>query len=312
MRKRARAFWVPGLVAAVAIGVVIVRDNRATGQKQGSAGEGDARQADREAIEKSARAFMKAFDERDAAQLASFWTDEGEMHEPGGGMIQGRANIEKSFRELFKEHPKAKLEVLVENIRFPAANLAIEEGVLRQSSTGNALPSTTLYSVTHVKDGGQWKVALSREWGAGQDRLEDLAWLVGKWKATVGDQEVSLVIAKEAKKPSLVGRFAKKSKGKDVFSGTMKIFIDTSRGQILSWHFDDDGGHGQALWVRDGNRWVLDSIGVLPDGTQTASVNILSRINNDELTWRSIDRVMGNQELPDTVPIRLVRSTEAR
>ncbi|MBI3407231.1 MAG: nuclear transport factor 2 family protein [Planctomycetes bacterium] len=307
MRKRVRAFLVPTVIAAAAIGFLIARDNRATGQKQGAAGDGDGRPADREAIEKSARAFMKAFEQGDAAQVASLWTEQGEMHEPGGEVIQGRANIEKSFREHFKHNPKAKMDVLIENIRFPGPNLAIEEGVLRHTGAGKELPSTTLYSVTHVKDGGQWKVAVSREWGAGQDRLEDLAWLVGKWKAAVGDQEVTLLIAKEAKKPSLVGRFTKKAQGKDVFSGTMKIFIDTARGQLRSWHFDDEGGHGQALWIRDGNRWVLDSIAVLPDGTETASVNILGRINNDELTWRSIDRVMGNEELPDTVPIRLVR-----
>ena len=95
--------------------------------------------------------------------------------------------------------------------------------------------------------------------------------------------------------------------GKVVASGTLKISLDPQRGQLRSWHFDDDGGHGQALWLRDGNNWVLDSIGVLSDGTETASVSLLGRLNPDEVTWRSIDRVAGDRPVPDTVPVKLTR-----
>jgi hypothetical protein len=52
---------------------------------------------------------------------------------------------------------------------------------------------------------------------------------------------------------------------------------------------------------------VLDSAGVLGDGTPTAAVNILGRAGADEITWRSIDRVMGERALPDTAPVRLTR-----
>ena len=48
-------------------------------------------------------------------------------------MLRGRAAIEKAFAEFFKEHPKSKVEVRIESIHFPARNLAIEEGILRQS-----------------------------------------------------------------------------------------------------------------------------------------------------------------------------------
>ena len=87
----------------------------------------------------------------------------------------------------------------------------------------------------------------------------------------------------------------------------MKIGLDGQRGQIRSWHFDEDGGHGQCLWIRDGKTWVLDAIGALPDGTETGAVNMLSRLSNDELTWRSIDRVVGGKALPDTMPVKLTR-----
>jgi hypothetical protein len=57
---------------------------------------------------------------------------------------------------------------------------------------------------------------------------------------------------------------------------------------------------------------VLDATGVMGDGTETASVNVLGRLNNDAITWQSIDRVLGDQELPDTTPIRLTRVQAAK
>lgn len=297
---------VVGLVA-----LLTMAGHSAQGQKLGkkklAAGPDKGAEADREAIRKTTRDFVEAFEKGDAKAVASLWTEQGECHEADGDVMQGRAAIEKAFAEFFQLNPKSKMEVVIESIRFPAADLAIEEGILRQISAGKELPTTTLYSVTHVRQGGQWKIAVSREWGAGRDRLEDLDWLIGTWKAAVGDQEVMLSFSRDKKKPFLHGEITQKKSGKVASSGTMKIGIDPQRDQLRSWHFAEDGGHGQALWVRDRNNWVLDSQGVQGDGTETASVNILGRLSNDELTWRSIDRVMGDQELPDTVPIKLTR-----
>jgi uncharacterized protein (TIGR02246 family) len=271
-----------------------------------------ARKSDRDAIEKAARFFTQAFAKGDAKAIASLWTEQGEEQDASGQRIRGRPAIEKAYADFFKEKPGVKIEVLIESIRFPAPGVAIEEGLLRQVDPGRELPGTTLYSTVHVREGGQWKIASSREWGAGQDRLEDLDWLVGKWTAKFDDQEVTLTFSRSASKPYLMGEFTRKANGKVVSTGTMRIGPDPQTGQLRSWHFDEDGGHGQALWVRDRNAWVLDSVGVLPDGTETAAVNLLGRLNNDTITWRSIDRVLGGQQVPDTVPMRLTRVREGK
>jgi uncharacterized protein (TIGR02246 family) len=271
-----------------------------------------ARKKDRDAIEKAARDFTQAFAKGDAKAVAGLWAEQGEVQDASGLRIRGRAAIEKAYAELFKEKPGVKIEVLIEGIRFPAANVAIEEGLLRQVDPGRELPGTTLYSTVHVREGGQWKIASSREWSAGQDRLEDLDWLVGKWAAKFNDQDVTLTFSRNDRKHFLSGEFTRKTKGKVVSTGTMRISADPQTGQLRSWHFDEDGGHGQALWVRDRNQWVLDSVGVLPDGTETAAVNLLGRLNNDAITWRSIDRIMGGQQVPDTVPLKLTRVREGK
>jgi uncharacterized protein (TIGR02246 family) len=270
---------------------------------------GEDRAADRAAIEKSSAEFARAFAKGDAKAIAALWTEDGEYHDEGGTSLRGRAAIEQAFREHFKEKTGAAVEVLIESIRFPARDLAIEEGLVRQTSPGKELPATTRYSVLHAREGGQWKIAVAREWGADQDRLEDLAWLIGTWHVKLQDNDVSLTFTREKDKPFISGRFTKKAKGKTVAGGTMKIALDPQTGRLRSWHFDDDGGYGHAHWLRDGNRWVLDAAGVGADGTDTASVNILGRVSHDAITWRSIDRVAGERHLPDTTPIKLTRTT---
>jgi uncharacterized protein (TIGR02246 family) len=264
------------------------------------------------AIRKLARSFEMAFAKGDARACAAFWTENGEHEDASGAVTRGRANIEKTFAQFFKQNPGTKIDILLESIHFPAPGLAVEQGLMRQSGAGKRLPSTTLYSVTHYLGKEGWKIASAREWGAGQDRLQDLEWLVGTWKAGLKGDETTLAFTWDGKKPFINGKFTRKSQGRVLTSGSMRIGMDPQRGQLRSWNFDDDGGFGQSLWLRDGNNWVLDCIGVTSDGAHHEAVNILGRLSNNELTWRSIDRVMGNEHLPDAAPVKLVRVQQGR
>jgi uncharacterized protein (TIGR02246 family) len=303
MSTRTTRFLAGGVIAVLAIGVLSARDGPV-----GKSPADQGREADQATIRSMAKDFAAAFNKGDAKAIAAQWTDAGECFDAAGVPLRGRAEIEKAYADFFKEKPRAKIDVLVDSVHFPAPDLAIEEGLLRQSTGGKDLPTTTNYSATHVRSGGKWLTAVSHEWGAGQDRLEDLDWLVGQWTANLKDQTVTLTFTRDEQKPFLLGRFTTKAGDKTVNTGTFRVGLDPQTGQLRSWHFDENGGHGQALWVRDGSRWVLDAVGVLGDGAETASVNILGRLNNDEITWQSIDRVMGDQELPDTTPIRLTRT----
>src|SRR5262245_61293046 len=113
----------------------------ATGDRDGpSAGEKKPAGADEKALIAQARDFAALFAKQDAKAIASLWTEQGEMHDDGGGVAKGRADIEQAFAALFKEKPKARIEVLVDSIRFPAKDLAVEEGILRLSPADNELP----------------------------------------------------------------------------------------------------------------------------------------------------------------------------
>jgi len=316
MRSSARLLVAIGLIAAAPVAVILAGGQTPPPAKTPASttvGEGDKeRDADREAIRQSARDFIEAYAKGDAKAVAASWTTNGEFQQEGGLDLRGRDAIEKAYSELFKDKTQGKVEVEILAIRFLSRDTAIEEGFLRQTPDGPGLPSSTLYRALHVREDGKWKVAASREWGGGEDRLGDLAWLIGKWEGGPRGQEINLAFEKDPATPFIVGRSTRKADGKPAASGTMRIGLDTQRGQLHSWHFDDTGGHGEALWVRDGNRWVLDAIGAQGDGVPTEAVNVLARLSNDEFTWRSIDRVVGGEPLPDTLPVKLTRVRERK
>jgi hypothetical protein len=160
----------------------------------------------------------------------------------------------------------------------------------------------------HVREDGKWRIACSREWGAAENRLADLDWLIGTWRGKADDAEMAIAFVREKDYPFLVGEFTSTAAGKTVSLGIMKVGLDPVSGQFMSWHFDPDGGHGHGLWVRDGKHWAVDSQGTQPDGADTAAVNILTRLGDDEVGWRSIDRMVGGRAQPDSLPVRLKRA----
>jgi uncharacterized protein (TIGR02246 family) len=278
--------------------------------------------ADRDVILKTARDFADAFNRRDAKAIAALWTENGESREAGGRTFVGRAAIEKAYAELFKANTGpggggpasggSKIEVLVKSVRFPAKDLAVEEGLLRISKGPKDLPATTAYVAVHIREGGQWKIALASEGGVGQDRLEDLHWLFGEWTTKVKDGTLKLSFARDPRKSFITATFTRTAPGKEPVAGSVRIALDPETDQIRSWGFEDDGAHSQALWTCDGKSWVLDMRGVLADGTPTAERIVLQRAGPDVVTWRAIDRVVGETKLPDTTPMRLTRTTASK
>ncbi len=262
--------------------------------------------SDKAAIEQSARDFESAFNRGDAKAIAAMWTANGESR--GEQILIGRDAIEKGYSEFFKANPDAKIEVLFDVVRFPADNLAVEEGLLRLTHGPKSLPSTTQYTALHIRDNGVWKIAISTESGAGIERVEDLDWLGGDWVSSANDSDVKFSFKKDPTKPVILASYRHTRKGEDPISGTMRIAGDPETDLLRSWSFQDDGGHSQAIWTHDGKSWLIETHGVLANGTPTSEVIVLQRVGPDVITWRSIDRVLGDTPMENTVPLRLTRT----
>lgn len=307
MSRKSTILTLMGLAVAMLFGVLSASGRNAPGLQAQQPAAQPAGDADHEAIVKSARVFADTFNKGDAKAVAALWTANGENRDSSGQSFVGRAAIEKAYEEFFKANPGMKIEVLVKSVRFPAKDMAVEEGLLRFARGPKSLPETTSYVVVHAREEGQWKIALSSEGAVGQDRLEDLEWLLGEWTTKVKDDAVKFSFTRDSKKSTIIATFTRTPPGKEPISGSIRIALDPETGRIRSWSFEDDGAHSQSLWVNDGKSWILDTRGVLANGTPTAERIVLQRVSTDVITWRAIDRVVGDTALADTPPMRLTR-----
>jgi uncharacterized protein (TIGR02246 family) len=267
-------------------------------------------EADRKAILKAGKDFIKAFEKGDAKAVASFWTEQGEYIDDDGSTLRGRAAIQEAYEKSFAKHPKRKAKVEVESLRFPSSNSAIEEGYFTVQR-GKDDTITSRYSVLHVKENGQWRMAVVREWPREASTLHELSWLIGSWTAKRDDAEVHTTYEWWGDKKFLRMQFTITEKGRTQ-KGFQLIGRDAATGNVRSWTFEEDGDFGEATWARDGKRWVLDSAGVVGEGSVMSATIILTRVNNDAFTWQAINRVIDGEELEDAPPVKVTRVKEKK
>src|SRR5262249_29405520 len=149
-----------------------------------------------------------------------------------------------------RNRPKGKVEIEIASIRFPSRDTAIEEGAAGVTEPDAGSPAPSRYVVLHVREGGQWRIALARGWGGRSDNLQDLAWLVGDWVAKSKDREMRLTFAWNPNKTFIENHYSVSEAGRPASSGTQHICKNARTGQICSWTFEEDGGRGQARWSR--------------------------------------------------------------
>ena len=294
-----------GAIAIVVCGGFALGDELAARQPPAAA----ATDPDREAIMKSARDFAEAFNRGDAKAAASMYTENGESREADGRMFVGQAAIEKAFADSFKASPGVKVEVLVRSVRFPAKDLAIEEGLLRFSRGPKPLPETTSYTALHVREGGVWRMAQTTESGGGIDRLEDLEWLLGDWTTQAPSGAIAFSFTRDPKSPAIIGKFTRTPLGKATINGSIRIAVDPTTGRIHSSGSEDNGSFSHATWTCDGKSWILDVHGFTVFGAPASERILLQRATPNSITWRAVDRMMGSADFPDTVPLQLMRAT---
>jgi uncharacterized protein (TIGR02246 family) len=290
------------------IAVVLLAIGHLAGPLPAGKGKGDGGKdaADTAAIKKTGQSFIKAYLAGDAKAMAAHWTENGEYFADDGTILRGRAEIEKSYAELFeKKKPYKEAEIEITSIRFPSKDTAIEEGYFKVRGE-KGLPTSSKYSVLHVREGGKWLMAMVREWPSEGTSLRDLDWLIGTWEAKREDTEVRTTYEWWGNKSFIRMQITIKQKGQ-TREGFQMIAKDRSTGEIRSWTFDAEGSFGEATWSLDGKKWVQDSAGVTEDGTVLAQTNILTRIDDNTFTFQSVERSVNGQEVDDIPPVRVTR-----
>jgi uncharacterized protein (TIGR02246 family) len=257
-----------------------------------------------------------AFANADAKGLASCWTPGGEFIGPGGASAEGRESIEKLFQEAFASHKQGKLLLHVQRFRLVNDSLAIVDAVA-EVKPAVATGGTPLASFVLVKHDGRWLIESAREVTAHMppqtNHLKDLEWLVGEWASATSPAGISMRTTCDwtANQAFLIRKF--KVEGKDMMlrGGTEVIGWDPRSESFRSWAFDSDGGFGESLWVRDGNRWMIKFSGTLADGGMLSATHILTKVDDNTLTVQSKDRTVNGTAQPDIPETMLKRQAAA-
>ena len=140
-----------------------------------------------------------------------------------------------------------------------------------------------------------------------EDYLKDLEWLIGDWAPAAKDQPLRLHFEWMAQKNFIKNTYMVTKDGQSTLTGGQIIGWNPKLGHIVSWHFDAQGGFGEDVWTKDGSKWVIEATGMLRDGSETTSVNIVTPIDANSFTWQSIKRTLDGVGLPDMPPVKIVR-----
>ncbi len=279
--------------------------------------------ADRAAAEKTIRQsaddFTKAFNAGDAKKIAALWTAGGMMSDETGRTLRGQKAIEDEYTAFFKSHPGAQIEIAIQSIDFPAPNMAVEEGTGIMTFKDGGPTSSSRYSAVHTLQDGKWQMATVREASAQvapstADRLQPIAWLIGKWQAKTEKITATSDFHWVANKNFIVRNYDVQSGGTVRSTGVQIIGWDPRSQQPRSWSFDSSGGFGGGVWMPMPDGWRVDSSGVMADGTPTSSRDFVIRVPGDDnvFGWRSTNRMAGGTPLADTSEIVLDRMPDAK
>jgi hypothetical protein len=162
-----------------------------------------------------------------------------------------------------------------------------------------------------VKRDGRWLISSIREEPEPlirpHERLKDLEWMIGEWVDQGSDSHVRVSCRWSEDGNFMLRRFTVNMQGKPVMTIHQRVGWDPLAKQFRSWEFDSEGGYGEGRWIRDGERWVIKHNGVRPEGTTASATHIVSRERHDLVHWSSVDRVVGDESVPEENHYVMVR-----
>jgi uncharacterized protein (TIGR02246 family) len=266
---------------------------------------------------KRAQEFIAAFNKGDAKAVAAFWLPDADYVDQVGREYKGREAIEQLYEKTFAARKGAKLAIHVLSAKLIAPDVAIEDGVTEVTPADGHLSSAARFTAVVVKKDGEWYFQSVRDSVAhppsNAAHFEDLEWMIGEWTGEAEKGESGTATYNWAENQNfIVSTFATTLDGVPVVGGTQWIGWDAVDKQIRSWSFYSGGGIGEATWSKDGNQWMLKITAHTAAGKKLSATNILTKTDDDHMTWQITKLTADGQPLPDQKPLKLKRVKPAQ
>lgn len=264
-----------------------------------------------QAIRQSSQEFVVAFNKGDAKAVAALWTPTGEYVDDSGRVFAGRAAIEGEYARFFKEHPGHKIKLAIDSLKLLSDAAAMEDGRAFLDPEPAGAPAISKYTVVHVKVNGSWLMSSVRDTHvptpSAYRHLQDFEWLVGSWEAEEHGAKTEVTCRWIANKSYFERSYRVTKGGQVTAAGVQIIGWNPQLGAPQSWLFVSDGGQTTGKWTPRENGWMIESQGMLADGTPTTAVTTFTKLDEDAFAWQSLSRTAGGMSLPDTEEIVLKR-----
>lgn len=268
---------------------------------------------DETAIRKAVETYAEAYNRGDAQGAATHWSRQGSYLTVNGEYAKGPKKIRPALEKFFAENKGIKVKVSVFDVQIQSPSRAIAKGFAVFERLGEE-KSEVLFTATHVKEGGSWKLLKVEEEESAVPletiaKLGELEWLIGDWVDQ--DEEASVETTyRWGKDYAFINGTFRVTVGDSIdLEGTQVIGWDPVAKKIRSWIFDTKAGFGEGEWTRVGNQWTVSLRSVLGNGQKASSMNIYTYVDPNSFTWQSVGREVGGEPLPDSDEVRVVRKT---
>jgi hypothetical protein len=178
-------------------------------------------------------------------------------------------------------------------------------------------PADARSAIVAVRRGDRWLVHSVRDYfihkRSNYQHLKQLEWMIGRWvdaEPTTDEVAVESACDWTVNKNYIIRRFSANVRDRASLDGTQVIGWDPRISKIRSWVFDSGGAYVEGIWRRDGKRWIIETTGVLQDGTEVSAVNVLTYVDNDTCKFESRNRRRNGQPQPniDEIVIKRVKA----
>lgn len=257
-----------------------------------------------------AKKFETVFNSNDPEKLESFFAEDARLITVDGVILEGRDAILELLSAGIESNPGIQQTNDIRSIRLVGDSVAIEKGFTTTTTTADKTPNTVAYYMVYVKRGGQWKIFDVMETSPVQeerttDHVEKLAgldFLVGHWVEEAETATIHHHVKwSQNHRYLLIEYVAETGTGEPQTMSTQRIGWDPRSKSIVSWLFEEDGGHGTASWaeLESGHSWLIKGEAVLEDGRTVTSSMKLNRLSDQSVQILNYDRTAEGKAIPD-------------
>jgi uncharacterized protein (TIGR02246 family) len=265
-----------------------------------------------ESVSSRRAAFIEAYNRGDAKAVAGFWTPDADYVDEDGHAYKGREAIEKLYEKVFAARKGAKLAIHNTASKMLTPDVMVNDGITEVTPADGGPSIASRFTAVLVRKDGEWYLQSVRDAAAqppsNTDHFDDIEWLIGHWAGEADKGESATATYEwEDNQNFIVSEFATTVNGIPVIGGTQWIAWDAANKQIRSWSFYSRGGFGEAVWTKDGDKWVMRVNAQTAEGKKVSAVNIMTKIDDDHMTWQMTKLTVDGESLPDPKPVKLKR-----